>query len=512
MGWPSSRHGQDVSGGGRGGPRHGPRAHAALARQEVGLWLLFVPPRVRRCREVVVRTLSDDGWSDLETRLEEEAPKVRAITQACLSRRPGAALPNTVPSDPVPRAQRLWAHCQVPHFSWFLVVSRPVSNACLVPPEGTLLFSSGNPGIKVTFPPGATEEPRHVCMQVLAGQPPRVAGGALAQASVQVACLPQVVHMADRELQALLGEPTAAVSPLLCLSQSGPSGFLRPVTVQLPLPPGITGERWPRGRAGPVAVGWGQCSEGQPLPLGAQPAAPSCLQASVWTAPACTCCTRPLPQPPGMTSRPRWHWSSPTCMLASRSCTSPGQCPLWLLRSPPCPPRACSPSSPQPSQVLALVHHQDLCRRPGAEGLGAAAAAPREPHRTAEAAGPRAGPAAVPAPPQGAAWAGGARAGAAGWGWPALGSEPRGAPRWTPPCGGCWSGTTAPSPPTRWRCSRVRSSLPPLRGAWTWMPVRPSPWSGGLGSAPGPPAEHWPCPQTAQTAWRAGCASSSTHT
>ncbi|XP_039696409.1 p53-induced death domain-containing protein 1 isoform X5 [Pteropus medius] len=159
--------------------------HGASFQQEVGLWLLFVPPRVRRCREVVVRTLSDDSWSDLETHLEEEAPK------------------------------RLWAHCQVPHFSWFLVVSRPVSNACLVPPEGTLLFSSGNPGIKVTFPPGATEEPCHVRMQV--------------------------VHVADRELQALLGEPAAAVSPLLCLSQSGPSGFLRPVTVQLPLPPGITG-------------------------------------------------------------------------------------------------------------------------------------------------------------------------------------------------------------------------------------------------------------------------------
>lgn len=56
----------------------GPSAHTTLAWQEVGLWLLFVPPRARRCREVVVRTLSDDSWSDLETYLEEEAPKVRA--------------------------------------------------------------------------------------------------------------------------------------------------------------------------------------------------------------------------------------------------------------------------------------------------------------------------------------------------------------------------------------------------------------------------------------------------
>lgn len=166
--------------------------HGVAFQQEVGLWLLFVPPRSRRCREVVVRTLSDDSWRDLETHLEEEAPK------------------------------RLWAHCQVPHFSWFLVVSRPVSNACLVPPEGTLLFSSGHPGVKVTFPPGATEEPRHVCMQV--------------------------VRMAGRELQALLQEPEAAVSPLLCLSQSGPSSFLQPVTVQLPLPPGITGLSLDRSR------------------------------------------------------------------------------------------------------------------------------------------------------------------------------------------------------------------------------------------------------------------------
>nr|KAF6398533.1 p53-induced death domain protein 1 [Molossus molossus] len=166
--------------------------HGVAFQQEVGLWLLFVPPRARRCREVVVRTLSDDSWSDLETHLEEAAPK------------------------------RLWAHCQVPHFSWFLVVSRPVSNACLVPPEGTLLWSSGHPGVKVTFPPGATEEPRQVRMQV--------------------------VRMAGRELRALLEEPEAAVSPLLCLTQSGPSSFLRPVTVQLPLPPGITGLSLDRSR------------------------------------------------------------------------------------------------------------------------------------------------------------------------------------------------------------------------------------------------------------------------
>lgn len=52
----------------------------------------------------------------------------------------------------------------------------------------------------------------------------------------------QVVHMAGLELRALLEESEASVSPLLCLSQNGPPSFLQPVTVQLPLPPGITGE------------------------------------------------------------------------------------------------------------------------------------------------------------------------------------------------------------------------------------------------------------------------------
>ncbi|XP_033619926.1 p53-induced death domain-containing protein 1 [Fukomys damarensis] len=166
--------------------------HGVAFQQDVSLWLLFVPPRARRCHEVVVRTRSEDSWRDLETHLEEEAPK------------------------------RLWAHCQVPHFSWFLVVLRPVSNTCIVPPEGTLLCSSGHPEVKVIFPPGATEEPRHVSMQV--------------------------VRMAGRELRALLGEPEASVSPLLCLTQHSPAGFLCPVTVQLPLPPGVTGFSLDRSR------------------------------------------------------------------------------------------------------------------------------------------------------------------------------------------------------------------------------------------------------------------------
>ncbi|XP_069865866.1 p53-induced death domain-containing protein 1 isoform X1 [Dipodomys merriami] len=183
------------------------RPHSLAFQQDVSLWLRFAPPCARRCRQVVVRTRSDDAWSDLETHVEEEAP--------------GA--PDSVSSSPhppqlclfTPNSPRLWARCRVLHFSWFLVVLRPVSNTCLVPPEGTLLCSSGHPGVKVTFPPGATEGPCRVSMQV--------------------------VRMAGRELRALLGEPEAAVSPLLCLSQSGPPEFLQPVTVQLPLPPGVSG-------------------------------------------------------------------------------------------------------------------------------------------------------------------------------------------------------------------------------------------------------------------------------
>ncbi|XP_055987579.1 p53-induced death domain-containing protein 1 [Sorex fumeus] len=182
--------------------------HGAAFQQDVGLWLLCVPPRARRCREVVVRTLSDGSWSDLETHLEEEAPR------------------------------RLWAHCRVLHFSWFLVISRPACNTCLVPPEGALLCSSGHPGVKITFPPGATREPQRVSLQVV-----RVSGREL------------------RALRVLLQEPEAAASPLLSLTHGGAPDFLRPVTVQLPLPPGVTGLSLDRSRLrllhrAPPATAW----------------------------------------------------------------------------------------------------------------------------------------------------------------------------------------------------------------------------------------------------------------
>nr|XP_023398120.1 p53-induced death domain-containing protein 1 isoform X3 [Loxodonta africana] len=137
--------------------------HGVVFQQDVGLWLLFVPPRVRRYREVVVRTLSEDSWTDLETHLEEEAPK---------------------------------------------------RERCSAPQD--------IPGSRSRSPRG----------------PPR----SLARSECRW------YTWASRELRALLGEPEAAVSPLLCLWQSGPPSFLRPVTVQLPLPPGITGLTLDRSR------------------------------------------------------------------------------------------------------------------------------------------------------------------------------------------------------------------------------------------------------------------------
>lgn len=82
-----------------------------------------------------------------------------------------------------------------------------------------------------------------------------------AEVTAGAACVLQVVHVGSRALQALLGEPEAASSPLLCLSQSSPSSFLRPVTVQLPLPPGVTGEGSGAARAG-AAIGRGAPARG----------------------------------------------------------------------------------------------------------------------------------------------------------------------------------------------------------------------------------------------------------
>ncbi|XP_056595497.1 p53-induced death domain-containing protein 1 isoform X2 [Triplophysa dalaica] len=80
---------------------------------------------------------------------------------------------------------------------------------------GAMLVSQFNPGIKLTFPPECTAETHTVTLQVL-------------QVSLS-------------EVQDLSGDPLASASPLLCLSQTPSMHFLQPITVQIPLPPGVTG-------------------------------------------------------------------------------------------------------------------------------------------------------------------------------------------------------------------------------------------------------------------------------
>ncbi|KAI1895649.1 hypothetical protein AGOR_G00108400 [Albula goreensis] len=128
-----------------------------------------------RRREVVVRRFDGQSWSSL-------------LTLAC---------------------------CSVRQFSWFVAVSRLVRDTCSVPPEGALLVSRVDPGIKLTFPPSATVQTRSVTLQVL--------------------------QVLVSEVQQFSGDPQASASPLLCVSQSPSLPFLRPVTVQVPLPPGLTG-------------------------------------------------------------------------------------------------------------------------------------------------------------------------------------------------------------------------------------------------------------------------------
>uniref|UniRef100_A0A673INJ6 P53-induced death domain protein 1 n=1 Tax=Sinocyclocheilus rhinocerous TaxID=307959 RepID=A0A673INJ6_9TELE len=102
--------------------------------------------------------------------------------------------------------------CSVSQFSWFVAISRPFLDSCSVSPEGALLVSEFDPGIKLIFPPECTTETRTVTLQVVLS-----------------------------EVQDLIGDPHASASPLLCLSQTPSIHFLQPITVQIPLPPGVTG-------------------------------------------------------------------------------------------------------------------------------------------------------------------------------------------------------------------------------------------------------------------------------
>ncbi|NWH59579.1 PIDD1 protein, partial [Geococcyx californianus] len=160
--------------------------HRVEFQQEVQIWMPYASPQSLHQREVVVRTFSGQTWSDLRTRVEQKR-----------------------------KSKKHAAHCSVLHFSWFLVVSRLVQNECKVPTEGTLLFSSVDPNIKVTFPPGVTEETRIVTLQVL--------------------------PVSVEEIKEITDDSGCRASPLLCLSQDSLVDFLRPVRIQLPLPPGVTG-------------------------------------------------------------------------------------------------------------------------------------------------------------------------------------------------------------------------------------------------------------------------------
>ncbi|XP_034624667.1 LOW QUALITY PROTEIN: p53-induced death domain-containing protein 1 [Trachemys scripta elegans] len=90
--------------------------------------------------------------------------------------------------------------CCSPHFSWFLVVSRLVENKCSVPSEGTW---------SVTL---------------------------------------QVLPVSAEDLAEITDDPESRAGPLLCLSQNSTVDFLRPVKIQLPLPPGVTGLTLDRSR------------------------------------------------------------------------------------------------------------------------------------------------------------------------------------------------------------------------------------------------------------------------
>ncbi|NXI15641.1 PIDD1 protein, partial [Irena cyanogastra] len=167
--------------------------HGVQFQQEVQICMPYISPQTPHQHEVVVRTFSGQSWSDLKTRVKRKRKSKKCV-----------------------------AHCCVLHFSWFLVVSRLVQNECKVPAEGTLLFSSVDPNIKVIFPPGATKEPRSVKLQVL--------------------------PVSAEEIQEITASAGCRASPLLYLSQDSTVDFLKPVRIQLPLPPGVTGLNLDRSR------------------------------------------------------------------------------------------------------------------------------------------------------------------------------------------------------------------------------------------------------------------------
>ncbi|XP_060625234.2 p53-induced death domain-containing protein 1 [Anolis sagrei] len=165
--------------------------HEIGFKKEVQIQMPYASPQSLNDHEIIIRTFSGGKWSELGTRVKHK----EKMHLAC---------------------------CSVPHFSWFVVVSRLVENECRVPQEGALLFSTVDPNIKVTFPSGATEETRTVKLQVL--------------------------PVSTEELQEITEDHETVSSPLLFLSQNSPADFLRPVKIQLPLPSGVTGLTLDRSR------------------------------------------------------------------------------------------------------------------------------------------------------------------------------------------------------------------------------------------------------------------------
>ncbi|XP_075043935.1 p53-induced death domain-containing protein 1 isoform X2 [Mixophyes fleayi] len=162
--------------------------HGLHFHQDVEITIPFAFQKSMRKRQVVTRTFSDASgtWTDLNTTTKEKS------------------------------VHEMLATCQTPHFSWFLVVSRLVEDCCEVPEEGELLFSSVDQNIRVEFPAGATVGTRTIRMKVL--------------------------PVSTKLLEKIIGDSESTASPLLRLSQSSTDNFLRPVKIQLPLPPGVTGD------------------------------------------------------------------------------------------------------------------------------------------------------------------------------------------------------------------------------------------------------------------------------
>lgn len=168
--------------------------HGIQFHQDVEINIPFASLKLVPKREVVIRTFTDCSgtWTDLSTTTKEKT------------------------------LHEMLASCKTAHFSWFLVVSRLVEDFCEVPKEGSLLFSSVDQNIRVEFPPGATAETRTVRMQVL--------------------------PVSKKMLEKITGDSESCTSPLLRLSQSSTDNFLNPVTIQLPLPSGVTGDTLDRSR------------------------------------------------------------------------------------------------------------------------------------------------------------------------------------------------------------------------------------------------------------------------